>query len=872
MKTVFKRLISSLLLVVMLVAMIPASIVSADAGDIDWEALKNKYGLTDEQIDAAKDIADEYDLTQDQVDAVEDYYESLPPEEKEELKETVKDAVEKGEIPEIGSAGGDVATNMVKAMFIATMKKAAKDVLNRVMDAMEDVTVSNVFDFDRVYENGSLAGINFVLKSPENLDVVDTIQMLADRYSVMDALAVVAGGVLMFDEVSVNGYTVYNLADPSEVWNALVEIYRANPIAFTTIANMEGNVVATYNFSLVVGDLAIDLPVSFVLECSDARLNQIKSTAQKLADRVEVNGDFTAEDGIFSADLEGILDVSDYTDAILECFLPAVLADEYALVREKLHKMPLNDFIDQLKLENLEIVADKLGYSAQFEALVEKVAAYFHLDTAEPNDLKALVKLLDAKGLFPQYIKAGLQKADSALNLSEKLNVTVGALYNGDGSYTSILGDGVDPVSFDSYMDRVFDKLLNSKYEDRIEGALKIRGYDTAEDLVNALKARYNTIYTGKYDLDVTFTLILFKTYTVTFVDEQGNVISTQEVVAGDGAADPVYHGGDVLNVNYTTSDNYDKVMEDMTVTLYPIHELKVEYTPDADCLNDGVKRTYCTVSGCDYEVEECVPAHGHDYEAVVTAPTCTEDGYTTYTCTVCGDSYVDDIVAALGHEWSDWIVIVQPTDTQCGVKIRRCYSCGCEERATFGHDYEAVVTAPTCTEEGYTTYTCSRCGDSYVDDTVAALGHDYVLTKKVDPACKDDGKEIYTCSRCGDSYEKVLPAIGHDYEAVVTAPTCTEEGYTTHTCSRCGDSYVDNTVAALGHDYVLTEKLDPTREDDGYEIHTCSRCGDSQKKVLPAIGNDDPDAGDKGVLVFVVLAFVAVAGIAIVSKAKMAR
>ena len=91
MKTVFKRLISSLLLVVMLVAMIPASIVSADAGDIDWEALKNKYGLTDEQIDAAKDIADEYDLTQEQVDAVEDYYESLPPEEQEELKETVKD-------------------------------------------------------------------------------------------------------------------------------------------------------------------------------------------------------------------------------------------------------------------------------------------------------------------------------------------------------------------------------------------------------------------------------------------------------------------------------------------------------------------------------------------------------------------------------------------------------------------------------------------------------------------------------------------------------------------------------------------------------------------------------------------------------------
>ena len=44
-------------------------------------------------------------------------------------------------------------------------------------------------------------------------------------------------------------------------------------------------------------------------------------------------------------------------------------------------------------------------------------------------------------------------------------------------------------------------------------------------------------------------------------------------------------------------------------------------------------------------------PAHEHQYEAVVTAPTCTEEGYTTYTC-ACGDSYVADYTDALGHEW----------------------------------------------------------------------------------------------------------------------------------------------------------------------------------------------------------------------------
>ena len=79
---------------------------------------------------------------------------------------------------------------------------------------------------------------------------------------------------------------------------------------------------------------------------------------------------------------------------------------------------------------------------------------------------------------------------------------------------------------------------------------------------------------------------------------------------------------------------------------------------------------------------------HEHSYEAVVTLPTCTDGGYTTYTCS-CGDSYVANEVAALGHS------------------------------------HEAVVTLPTCTERGYTTYTCS-CGDAYVADEVEALGHSY--------------------------------------------------------------------------------------------------------------------------------------------------
>jgi len=81
-----------------------------------------------------------------------------------------------------------------------------------------------------------------------------------------------------------------------------------------------------------------------------------------------------------------------------------------------------------------------------------------------------------------------------------------------------------------------------------------------------------------------------------------------------------------------------------------------------------------------------CASACDHSYEAVITDPTCTEGGYTTHTCSLCADSYVDSETAALGH------------------------------------DYKGVYTPPTYTKEGFTTFTCSRCGDSYVDNYVEKL------------------------------------------------------------------------------------------------------------------------------------------------------
>lgn len=67
---------------------------------------------------------------------------------------------------------------------------------------------------------------------------------------------------------------------------------------------------------------------------------------------------------------------------------------------------------------------------------------------------------------------------------------------------------------------------------------------------------------------------------------------------------------------------------------------------------------------------------HLHEYASVVTPPTCTEQGYTTYTCE-CGDSYVSDYVDANGHTSDEWIYDTLPSIYDTGIKHKVCDECG---------------------------------------------------------------------------------------------------------------------------------------------------------------------------------------------------
>lgn len=277
-------------------------------------------------------------------------------------------------------------------------------------------------------------------------------------------------------------------------------------------------------------------------------------------------------------------------------------------------------------------------------------------------------------------------------------------------------------------------------------------------------------------------------------------------------------------------------------------HTVSVDHAITPDCTIPGLTEgTHCSVCGEILVAQKSIPATGHDYEKVVTAPTCTTDGFTTYTCTKCGKTYVSDQVMALGHK----VVVdaaVIPTCSKTGLtEGAHCSACGEILLAqnivpAVGHHYAAVVTKPTCTSDGFTTYKCSTCGDTYITNKVPAMGHVEVVHAAVNPKCTKDGlTEGIHCSVCKKILvaQHIIPATGHTYAPVITPPTCTTDGFTTYTCSVCGHTYTADKVRSKGHTIVIDAAVDPTCTTTGLtEGSHCSVCGEVlvAQNVVPVV------------------------------------
>lgn len=281
------------------------------------------------------------------------------------------------------------------------------------------------------------------------------------------------------------------------------------------------------------------------------------------------------------------------------------------------------------------------------------------------------------------------------------------------------------------------------------------------------------------------------------------------------------------------------------------------EKSKDATCTTDEILVKKCSVCGQSYtDNVNNKKKLNHDMQFVKTvAPTCADDGYDLYKCSRCDYTEHKNPVPAIAgsHDW-EFTETVAPTCNENGYVLYTCKKCKSTKKENIqpinpsNHKFIKTNTvAPTCTTGGYDVYTCERCGKTEHRNEVPAIAgnHIYDFTKTVDPTCTEQGYDLYTCSKCGATEKrnvKPIDSSNHNYTVKVVAPTCTEKGCTKHTCSRCGDTYNDNYINASGHSFTnYVPDGNATCTQDGTMTAKCDKCDKTNTIAAPnsQLGHD---------------------------------
>ncbi len=161
--------------------------------------------------------------------------------------------------------------------------------------------------------------------------------------------------------------------------------------------------------------------------------------------------------------------------------------------------------------------------------------------------------------------------------------------------------------------------------------------------------------------------------------------------------------------------------------------------------------------------------------------------GFTTY--------YTTQPVINCAHENTEEIAEVPATCTStgftAGIFCNDCqtYISGHEIIEKTEHTPVEIPAVPaTCTETGLTAGSkCSVCGEILTAQEIIPLAdHQYEMDESSDPTCSQEGYITWICSVCEDSYEETIPATGeHAYDA-------------SGVCTECGDKLISIVSAAL--------------------------------------------------------------------------
>lgn len=389
-------------------------------------------------------------------------------------------------------------------------------------------------------------------------------------------------------------------------------------------------------------------------------------------------------------------------------------------------------------------------------------------------------------------------------------------------------------------------------------------------------------IFTIKFDENYCFDKLVFVVNSVGYFSSDGAFYFTEKTANTFTFSYTIYdsNGISVKNQSLSSSNAVEMTGVDKNGNEFKYDAIVIEF--DSSVVGSSVDITVdnkwnCYIGLWEFEAwgvsENVCTEHNFTAEKVIKAPTCTEKGTAILGCSSCdattGETYELD-VASHFYAFATQTNVVSPTCTTDGQRDLTCVNCGDVETFALGalghakaEDDTGVVTAPTCTDIGYTTYVCTRegCGVEYTieSENVAATGHTWSEepTSTVAPTCTVVGSNTYTCTVCSETKTEEVAATGeHTFSYgdsyVYVASTCKEAGYASDVCSVCGNSFTVNYEidTEWGHSWDAGVR----NEADTGTVYTCTLCYETKEEITKGTSSEPIEVvvGDNEVKVYV--------------------
>ena len=250
--------------------------------------------------------------------------------------------------------------------------------------------------------------------------------------------------------------------------------------------------------------------------------------------------------------------------------------------------------------------------------------------------------------------------------------------------------------------------------------------------------------------------------FIVSFTDINGNVISSQNIVKHGSATAPeapIVEGYAFVD----WSEDFSFISSDLVVNpVYCANEDAVSLKISSDSINLDKNNKTTQLSAQLYMGTDELYDHIMWISSDENIATVNEEGL------VSAITEGEVVIAAVSDEYDVIAECVVVVEFECK------------------HNYVASVTNPSCTTDGYTTYTCSKCGNNYTGNTTNSVGHDMsVIIPIIAPSCENEGQYMIKCSRCEYSEISQTEATGHyDNDGNNICDDCGKELSTSSKCS----------------------------------------------------------------------------------------